>query len=402
MRLAGLRVLDFCWVGAGAFVTRILADLGAEVIKVESRTHPDNLRLSGPHKPGARPLEGSGYFASRNTSKKSIALNMSHPQARQIALRLASRCSIVSNNFRPGVMEKWGLGYAEVAAVNPSVIYLAMPMQGSRGPHRDYIGFGSTIAALCGLTNMAGLPGRAPIGTGTHYPDHVPSPGHALVAILAAALHRARTGEGQHIELAQIESTVNVLGPAVLAWSATGRLPQVDGNRRRGAVPRGVFPCAGEDAWCAIEVSSDRAWQGLVAALGAPQWMRADTLATLTGREVQQEMIERRLGQETRRLPCADLVRRLQAHGVAAAKVATSADVTDDPQLRARGYWHSVAHAEMGRVLVNLPPFRAVGEERGAPAAPPLLGEHTVEVASELLGLDAAECRRMMDEKVFY
>jgi Predicted acyl-CoA transferases/carnitine dehydratase len=102
----------------------ILADLGAEVIKVESRTHPDNLRLSGPHQPGARPLEGSGYFASRNTSKKSIALNMSHPQARQIALTLASRCSIVSNNFRPGVMEKWGLGYDEVAAVNPSVIYL--------------------------------------------------------------------------------------------------------------------------------------------------------------------------------------------------------------------------------------------------------------------------------------
>ena len=109
MRLAGLRVLDFCWIGAGAFVTRILADLGAEVIKVESRTHPDNLRLSGPHQPGAKPLEGSGYFASRNTSKKSIALNMSHPQARQIALTLASRCSIVSNNFRPGVMEKWGL-----------------------------------------------------------------------------------------------------------------------------------------------------------------------------------------------------------------------------------------------------------------------------------------------------
>src|SRR6476660_4947956 len=113
MQLSGLRVLDFCWIGAGAFVTRILADLGAEVIKVESRTHPDNLRLSGPHQPGSKPLEGSGYFASRNTSKKSIALNMSHPRARQIALTLASRCSIVSNNFRPGVMEKWGLSYGE-------------------------------------------------------------------------------------------------------------------------------------------------------------------------------------------------------------------------------------------------------------------------------------------------
>ena len=402
MQLAGLRVLDFCWIGAGAFVTRILADLGAEVIKVESRTHPDNLRLSGPHQPGAKPLEGSGYFASRNTSKKSIALNMSHPRARQIALTLASRCSIVSNNFRPGVMEKWGLGYDEVAAVNPSVIYLAMPMQGSSGPNRDYIGFGSTIAALCGLVSMAGRPGRPPLGTGTHYPDHVPNPGHALVAVLAAAFHRARTGEGQQIELAQIESTVNMLGPSVLACAATGVLPQTNGNRRAGAVPRGVFPCAGEDVWCAIEANDDRDWQGLVDALGAPEWMRDDELKTLPGREARQDAIEARLAQETGRYSAAELVARLQAHGVAAAKVATSADVTSDPQLLARRYWHHVPHAEMGSVLVNLPPFRAVGEERVAPGPPPLLGEHTVEVASELLGFDETECRWLMDEKVFY
>jgi benzylsuccinate CoA-transferase BbsF subunit len=401
MRLAGLRVLDFCWIGAGAFVTRILADLGAEVIKVESQSHPDNLRLSGPHQPRAKPLEGSGYFASRNTSKKSIALNMAHPQARTIALQLASRCAIVSNNFRPGVMERWGLGYDQVTAVNPSVIYLAMPMQGSKGPHRDYIGFGSTIAALCGLTSMAGRPGRAPIGTGTHYPDHAPNPGHALVAVLAAAFHRARTGEGQHIELAQIESTMNMLGASILAWSATGALPQIDGNRRVGAVPRGVFPCAGADSWCAIEVIDDRQWQGLCAALGAPDWMRAQALATLAGREASQDTIETQLAQETRRFGAADLVQRLQAHGVAAAMVATSADVTGDAQLAARGFWHNVAHAEMGSVLLNPPPFRS-DDERVAPGPPPLLGEHTIEVASELLGFDKAECRRLVDEKVFY
>jgi len=207
--LSGLLVADFSRVLAGPYATMLLADLGAEVIKVESRTHPDNLRLSGPHQPGAKPLEGSGYFASRNTSKKSIALNMSHPQARQIALTLASRCSIVSNNFRPGVMEKWGLGYGEVAAVNPSVIYLAMPMQGSSGPNRDYIGFGSTIAALCRLVAMAGRPGRPPLGTGTHYPDHVPNPGHALVAVLAAAFHRAhqsRYGYAQPKNVVEIVS----------------------------------------------------------------------------------------------------------------------------------------------------------------------------------------------------
>jgi benzylsuccinate CoA-transferase BbsF subunit len=402
MQLSGLRVLDFCWIGAGAFVTRILADLGAEVIKVESQSHPDNLRLSPPHKPGAKPLESSGYFASRNTSKKSFALNMSHPRAREVALDLAKQCSVVSSNFRPGVMERWGLGYEQVAAVNRSIIYLAMPMQGSSGPHKDYIGFGSTISALCGLVGMAGLPGRAPIGTGTHYPDHVPNPGHALVAVLAAAFHRARTGEGQRIELAQIESTVNVLGPSILAHNATGALPQIHGNRRKDAVPRGVFPCAGEESWCAIEVTEDRQWQGLIAALGAPQWMSESMLAALADREACEDEIEKRLAQETRRYAVADLVRLLQAHGVPAAMVATSADVTNDPQLADRCYWHTVPHAEMEEVLVNTPPFRVIGEERRAPGSPPLLGEHTVELARELLGYDEAECRRLIDEKVFY
>jgi benzylsuccinate CoA-transferase BbsF subunit len=372
------------------------------VIKVESRAHPDNLRLSPPHKVGAAPLESSGYFASRNTSKKSIALNMGEPRAREIALRLARQCSIVSNNFRPGVMEKWGLGYAQIAAVNPSMIYLAMPMQGSSGPHRDYIGFGSTIAALCGLVGMAGKPGRPPIGTGTHYPDHVPNPGHALVAVLAAAFHRARTGEGQSIELAQIESTVNVLGPHVLAWSANGALPVVNGNRRPGAVPRGVFPCRGEDTWCAIEVAGDAQWQGLVSALGAPEWMREPHLATAVGRAQHEDEIERRLALETRRYVASELAELLQRHGVAAAAVATSADVTQDPQLLARNYWSQVPHPEMGEVLVNKPPFCTVGEDRSAVGPPPLLGEHTIEVATTLLGLDEAECRRLIDERVFY
>src|ERR1700686_4780574 len=158
MRFSDLRVLDFCWVGAGAFVTRLLADLGAEVIKVESHAHPDNLRLSGPHKSGARHLEGSGYFASRNTNKKSIALNMGRPEARALAKQLAQKCSVVTNNFRPGIMERWGLGYAELAAADPSLIYLAMPMQGSFGPHKSYIGFGSALEASSRLAGMLGSP----------------------------------------------------------------------------------------------------------------------------------------------------------------------------------------------------------------------------------------------------
>jgi benzylsuccinate CoA-transferase BbsF subunit len=403
MRFSDLRVLDFCWVGAGAFVTRLLADLGAEVIKVESHAHPDNLRLSGPHKSGARHLEGSGYFASRNTNKKSIALNMARPEARAIARRLARMCSVVTNNFRPGIMERWGLGYAELAAADPALIYLAMPMQGSSGPHQSYIGFGSTIAAISGLVEMSGSADRAPIGTGTHYPDHVPNPGHALVGLLAALFHRARTGEGQYIELAQLESTVNLLGPSIMRYSASGTLPRRNGNRRNGSAPCGVFPCAGDDVWCAIEIENDAGWRAMAEVLGRPQWMTDSRLDTLAGRSESIDAIEAKLAQETQRFTADELVLALQARGVASSVVETSRDVMEDRQLKARGYWREIDHAEMGRITVNVPPFFATEEGRKRePAPPPLLGEQTREIATSLLGLSESECTRLINEQVLW
>ncbi|HLH95193.1 MAG TPA: CoA transferase [Xanthobacteraceae bacterium] len=403
MRFSELRVLDFCWVGAGAFVTRLLADMGADVIKVESHAHPDNLRLSGPHKSGAKHLEGSGYFASRNTNKRSLALNMGHPQARALAKRLAEKCSVVTNNFRPGIMERWGLGYAELAAMNPALIYLSMPMQGSHGPHKSYIGFGSTISAIAGLVEMSGAPERAPIGTGTHYPDHVPNPGHALVGLLAAIFHRARTGEGQYIELAQLESTVNLLGPNIVRHSACGALPHRNGNRRLGSAPCGVFRCAGDDVWCAIEIEDDGGWQSLVEVLGSPAWMRDPRLETLMGRSAAIDTIEQNLAQETRNRNAQELALALQARGVASSVVETSRDVMEDPQLNARGYWRSIEHAEMGRITVNLPPFFATEEGRKRePSAPPLLGEHTRDIATSLLGLSENECTRLINEQVLW
>jgi benzylsuccinate CoA-transferase BbsF subunit len=403
MKFSELRVLDFCWVGAGAFVTRLLADFGAEVIKVESRSHPDNLRLSGPHKSGAKHLEGSGYFAARNTNKKSIALNMAHPKSRELALKLVGQCHVVTNNFRPGVMERWGLGYDQVASVNPSIIYLAMPMQGASGPHVSYVGFGSTIAAISGLVEMSGLPDRAPIGTGTHYPDHIPNPGHALVGLLAAIFHWQRTGEGQYVELPQIESTINILGPSILKYSADGESPRRSGNRRPGSVPCGVFPCEGDDAWIAIEIEDDRGWSELAKALGEPEWMAEVDLATLLGRVADIDMIEARLAQATRMHRAEDLAAELQKRGVAASPVQTSRDVASDRQLAARGFWRQVEHPEMGFLTVNGPPFHEMDNgPRADPRRPPLLGEHTVEIATTLLGLDAAECSRLAKERIFY
>jgi benzylsuccinate CoA-transferase BbsF subunit len=403
MKFSELRVLDFCWVGAGAFVTRLLAELGAEVIKIESKMHPDNLRLSGPHKKGAKQLESSGYFASRNTAKKSFALNMSHPDALAYAKKLAAQCSIVTNNFRPGVMERWGLGYDDLMVNNPSLIYLSMPMQGRSGPNASYIGFGSTIASITGLVDMSGLPNRGPVGTGTHYPDHVPNPGHALTALLAAIYYRARTGLGQRIDLAQIESTTNLMGPYLLHLAAGGGVPTRHGNRKSSACPRGVFPCKGDDVWCAIEIDSDEAWKALVSALGSPGWMLKPGLETLIGRRDAADVIEAGLAEATRSWDAAQLVDQLQSRGIASAAVNTSRDVVEDPQLNSRQYWKTIKHAEMGDILTNVLPFFPVDQGRAEnPAPPPLLGEHTSEIGERILGLSAAECRDLIEKRVFW
>ncbi len=395
--LEGVRVLDFCWVGAGAFVTKLLADLGAEVIKIESRARPDNLRLSPPFRPGAEGLEGSGYFASRNSNKKSFALDMRTPQAQAFARELASRADILTSNFRPGVLERWGLAYEDVRVANPSIIHLTMPMQGADGPHRSYIGFGSTISALAGLVHLSGRPDRPPIGTGTHYPDHVPNPGHALVALLAALRHRDRTGEGQAIEVSQLESTVNVLGPAIIE-AGLGDPPRRMGNRVPTASPHGTFPCA-DDRWIAVSCQRDEDWETLARVLGLDAALDDPRFGTLAGRKAHEDDLEALVTGATHGRDVTDLVRQLRGAGVPAAPVNSSRDVLVDPDLVERGYWQKVDHPVIGRMAVAGPPFRIDGERAELRPAP-LLGQDTHAVAREVLGLEDDEIDRLIEQGV--
>lgn len=396
--LSGLRVLDFCWVGAGAFVTKMLADLGADVIKVESHSRPDNLRVSPPRRPGTSGLEASGYFASRNSNKRSFALDMRQPRAREIAHRLAAESSVLTSNFRPGVLERWGLSYEDVRRDNPRIIYLTMPMQGASGPHSSFIGFGSTIASLAGLMHLSGLPDRPPVGTGTHYPDHVPNPGHALVALLSALYHRERTGEGQAIEVSQLESTVNVIGPAILEQSLGESVPSRNGNRSATASPRGVFPCRDED-WVAIACRTDEQWCSLADVLGHPEWTDDVRFSSLEARKRNEDALEALVRDATPTCDRATLVRLLRARGVAAAPVSSSRDVLEDEDLNDRGYWQRVQHPVIGDMAVAGPPFRIDGE-RPVLRPAPLLGEHTHAIARELLGLDDEEIERLVAEGV--
>jgi benzylsuccinate CoA-transferase BbsF subunit len=403
--LAGLRVLDFCWIGAGALVTQALALHGAEVIKIESRARPDNLRVAPPVRAGTSGLDASGYFASRNAGKKSVALNMSHPAGAGLARRLARASTVVTSNFRPGVMERWGLSYEELSADQPDLIYLTMPMQGATGPHSRYAGFGSTIAALSGLVAPSGLPGRVPVGTGTHYPDHVPNPGHALVALLAALVHRNRTGRGGRIELSQFESTAGLLGPALIRYSVTGEQPVARGNRVPWAAPHGVYPCEEYDSWIAISVTSEAQWAALANVLtgGNGGDLTADSrFATLDARREHEDKLDGVIADRTARWDGTELSDRLQAAGIAASLVETPADVFDDPVLAARGYWRMLEHPVMGPVRNASAPHLWNGRPVSPASPAPLLGQDTEEVSRDLLGLSAEEYRRLVSDGVMW
>jgi len=398
--LEGIRVADFTWIGAGSFTTKLFADFGADVIKVESSERLDALRTSPPFRDGVAGVNRSGYFADRNTSKRSITLNLKTENGRALARQLVGVSDVVANNFSPGTMEKFGLGYEDVRRVRPEAIYLAMSMQGASGPDSKYLGFGLTIGALTGLQFLSGLRDKEPAGTGTNYPDHVPNPCHAAFAVLAALRYRARTGQGQFIDLAQTEPMISLLGPAILQFTANGMVTERTGNERLPMVPHSVYPCAGDDQWIAIAAWTDEAWETLAHTLGKSEWLRAD-VATIELRSAQRESIDENLALETRRWNAEELMATLQAHGIAAGVVRSARDVVvDDPQLRYRDHWAYLDHPEMGRCLYNRPSFRMSDVEQVPRGPAPLLGQHTDDVCRHVLKLSESDIAALRSEGV--
>ncbi|MDH4376140.1 MAG: CoA transferase [Ramlibacter sp.] len=397
--LAGLRVADFCWIGAGSYTTKIFGDLGADVIKIESSTRLDSLRMAGPYKDSKPGVNRSGYFADRNTSKRGITVDMKHPKALGLIRKLIAQSDIVANNFAAGVMEKFGLGYEDCKRIRPDILYIGMSMQGSQGPQRDFRGTGSSIAALTGIQDLSGLPGNVPAGTGTNYPDHLPNPCHAAFALLAALRHRRRTGQGQCIDFAQTEPMLSLMGPTFLDLTVNGRLQQRRGNDHPWMAPHGVYPCVGSDRWIAITVATDVQWAALVGVMGSPAWALEARWQTLPQRHRERQALDALLAAWTAGQDRYDLMRRLQAAGVPAGAVQDAHDVTrEDPQLAHRGHWIRMPHAEMGESIYNNLPFRlsrhTVQPQRGAP----LLGEHTREVLGSLLGLTESEIDALQAE----
>lgn len=384
--LQGIRFVDLTWAGAGPFSTKLFSDFGADVIKVESRSRPDPVRVGGPYRDKVAGINRSGYFASRNTGKRSLAMNLKNPASREILFQLIKDADVVSNNFGPGAMDRLGLSFDAIKAVKPDIIYLAMPMYGEDGPLANLTGVGMTISAVSGLMWQTGYQNEGPLGPGTHFPDHAANPYHAAFAVVAALRHRRATGRGMKIDLSQVESTINCMGLPLLEYLATGAERERLGNRSAFHAPHNIFRCAGEDEWCAIAVLTDAQWQKLCGVMENPALAADRSLATSAGRVAAVDAVEQAVASWTAERDATEVMMALQAVGVPAGVVASSRFLMEtDEQLAHRDYWQVVDHPEIGESRFTSPPFLLDGE-RIELRRPPLLGEHSEDVLTGLLG----------------
>ncbi len=393
--LRHVRVLDLTWYATGPIGTKYLADHGAEVIKVESALRPDGLRQAPRWQGSYEDLNTSQLFANYNTSKRSLALNLSTPQARQLVLRLVREwADVVVESFTPGTMAKWGLDYSALRRLKPNLIMLSTCMQGQTGPHAHYAGFGNMLASLCGFYHVTGYPDSGPMPVYGAYTDFIACRFVGL-ALLAALLHRRRTGEGQYIDLSQYEASLHFLSPTLLDYTANGNLGERQGNRHDTAAPHGVYRCKGEDRWCAIAVTTEAEWQAFCAVIGHPGWTRRRRFATMAARLQNRKQLDHRVEAWTRTLPSLTVMTLLQEAGVPAGVVQNGADIYRVPQLHHRGFFVDLEHARMGWVLYEGHQFHLSANPGALWSPAPLLGEHTHTILRDLLRLPTVEIAQM-------
>ncbi len=400
MSLEGIRVVDFGWVWAGAVPGHVLADMGAEVIKIETMTRLDYMRQGRPIVGTEKDPEQNPMFQNVNRGKLSFRVDMTKPEGAALLLRLVALSDVVIENFTPGVLDKFGLGWETLQATRPDLIMCSMSAVGQEGPLRDIRTYAAMISALSGMDSLAGYEGGRVLGVQQSYADPNASL-HAVFAILAALWRRRSTGEGAYIDLSQWEAGTNVMGEAVIDYSLNGRVPGTVGTRHPRKSPHGNYPAAGEDKWMAISISSDGEWQSLVRWLGEPEWARGSRYATVEGRLRHREELDRLLSKETSRHDAADLEEGLRDQGVAAAALQNASTMPEHPAYVQREVFQSIEHPVLGHTPVYGLPWQGNGEVWRVPRRAPLLGEHNDYVLRELLGLGAEEVDKLCELQVF-
>jgi crotonobetainyl-CoA:carnitine CoA-transferase CaiB-like acyl-CoA transferase len=389
--LAGIRVVHFGVVAVVPEMCWVLAELGAEVIKIESQTKLDPLR-EVTLEPGA--VNRAFTFNDENRGARSVSLDLTTARGRELALQLCARADVVAENNRGGVMQGLGLGYEHVRQVSPSAIYLSSQGYGHTGPLSPVQSFGPLNSAFTGAVLLWNHPDAPyPAASTLNHPDHIVSK-LGVVAVLAALEHRRRTGEGQFIDLAQIEGAAYVMGEVYLQSACTDRPPRPSGNEVDYAVPHGVYPCAGEDRWIAIAVVGDDAWERFTRCL---DWPADSALATLDARRVAQADLNARVAEWTRTRSTEEAAELLQAAGISAMPLLSPDDLRADAHLAERGAIVTVQHPEIGPERHSGNPLRMSRSQLVSTGASPLLGADTEEVLTRVLGLSREEVAALVE-----
>jgi benzylsuccinate CoA-transferase BbsF subunit len=406
--LSRVRVCDFTGQLAGAGATRYLAAFGAEVIRIEDPVRQgrwDILRGSSPFVDDRRGVEFGGAFQNHNVEKLGVTLNLRTERAKELLTRLVAISDVVAENFAAGVLARLGFPYEVLRAIRPEIVYVSNSGLGHRGPYSSFKTWGPIVQAICGLSFTSGLPDMPPAGWGYSYMDHQGANMQAL-AILAALVHRDRTGEGQWIDMSCTDAGASLLGPVVLDYTVNGRpvrrpgMPHSNHSQSPVMAPHNVYRASGTDAWIAIACRDDRDWRALVGVIDDER-MRDARYGNIETRVAEQDELDGIVTEWTMARDKFDVAAALQAAGVPAAAVQTPEERIDhDPATTAWGLWPEVEHAAMGRVRVDgLPVHLSETDwciERGAP----LLGADNEYVYGELLGLSARDIASLRDEGV--
>ena len=392
--LAHLRATVLTQAWAGAYATRLLADMGAHVIQIEALNRIDPWRggypprLSGTYPdrdPGDRPYDRNAAYNSVNTGKKGITLDLNYPEARDALLELVSISDVFAENFSTRVLPNLGLEYPALREVNPSIVLLRMPAYGCDGPYATYMGNGGSIEPMSGITSLLGYSGGPPINSGVMHTD--PFAGMmATSAIMIALHHRARTGQGQEIDLSQQETSVGLVADRVIEYSMNGTGLERRGNRSDRMAPHDNYRCADDDSWVAIAVRSDEEWTRLCSVMDVPGLAHDARFSDLNSRLENADELDAIVCDWTHDKDAYEVTRLLQAEGIPSAPVLKANELPDNPQLRERGFIQSLDHPETGTQKyagVAWKLSRTPGR-LGGPS--PKLGQHSVEVLRDYLG----------------
>jgi len=388
----GVKIADFTWLGVGPIATKFMADMGATVIHIESYTRPDITRVSAPYKDWQPGINRSAFFAVYNDSKYGITLNLRMPQAQEVAKKIIRNwADVVVDAHLPGIMEKFSLDYETLRKEKPDLIHVATSLQGKTGPYSTMPGHGMVGVSLGGFTQITGWPDREPTVPFGALTDFLTFP-HMVTALIAALIHRRKTGQGQYIELSQLECSVQFLAPPIMDYMINGRILERMGNRSTYAAPHGVYRCKGEgERWCAIAISSEEEWRSFCNVIGDPEWTKEARFATSIGRKGNEDELDAFVEGWTVNHPPEQVMRLMQAAGVPAGVVESGEDLVADPQLNHRGTHVILNHPEIGPHIYEAPPYRFSRTPHELTMPAPCLGQHNEYVLKEILGMSDDE-----------